>query len=137
MSPVLAIDYGKRRCGIAITDELRIVASPLETVATALLMGWLKKEIPLRRINEIVMGMPYRWSGEESDIGAEIRKTAKEIERLFQGITIHFVDETFTSKMAGQALFAGGMKKKDRQKKENLDKVSAAIILQSFLASHP
>jgi putative Holliday junction resolvase len=133
MNPALAIDYGKKRCGLAITDDLRIIASPLETVATETLLSWLRREVPARHISDIVFGMPYRLSGEASALSEDIRAMAAKVARSFPTAGIHFVDETFTSKMAGQALVAGGMKKKDRRKKENLDKVSAALILQSYL----
>ncbi len=132
---ILGIDYGLVRTGIAITDDMQIIASPLETVATKELQTYLKKMVTDKKIVAIVIGEAKRLNGESSPITESQLKFAASVTRLFPHIPVHRVNEMFTSKMASQSLLASGMKKSDRQKKENIDMVSAAIILQSFLDS--
>jgi|694.fasta_scaffold49978_3 putative Holliday junction resolvase len=132
---ILGIDFGLVRTGIAITDEMQIIASPLEAVPTKDLQTYLKKMIPEKKIVAIVIGEAKRLNGESSPITESQLKFAAQVERLFPHIPIHRVNEMFTSKMATQSLVVSGMKKSERQKKENIDMVSAAIILQSFLDS--
>jgi putative Holliday junction resolvase len=133
MSKVLAIDYGQKRTGIAITDSLRIIASPLETVETGKIFEYLEKIILKEKIVDIVVGEARHLDGNASEITLLQEKFCKEINKKFPAVVIHRIDEMYTSKLASQALVMGGMKKKDRQNKGNLDKVSAAIILQQFL----
>lgn len=133
MSKVLAIDYGQKRTGIAITDSLRMIASPLETVDTSKIFEYLDKIIQKEKIVDIVVGEARHLDGNASEITLLQEKFCKEITKKFPSIIIHRIDEMYTSKLASQALVMGGMKKKDRQIKGNLDKVSAAIILQQFL----
>lgn len=133
MSKVLAIDYGQKRTGIAITDSLRMIASPLETVDTIKIFEYLEKIIQKEKIVDIVVGEARHLDGNASEITLLQEKFCKEISKKFPSIVIHRIDEMYTSKLASQALVMGGMKKKDRQNKGNLDKVSAAIILQQFL----
>lgn len=133
MSKVIAIDYGLKRTGIAITDVLRIVASPLETVETKALLEYLEKLIIKEKIIDVVVGEARHLDGNASEITHAQQAFCDQLQKKIPTIVIHRIDEMFTSKMAAQALVMGGMKKKDRQVKGNLDKVSAAIILQSFL----
>jgi putative Holliday junction resolvase len=133
MSKVLAIDYGQKRTGIAITDSLRMIASPLETVETGKIFEYLEKIILKEKIVDIVVGEARHLDGNASEITLLQEKFCKEINKKFPAVMIHRIDEMYTSKLASQALVMGGMKKKDRQNKGNLDKVSAAIILQQFL----
>ncbi len=133
MSKVLAIDYGQKRTGIAITDSLRMIASPLETVETGKIYEYLEKIILKEKIVDIVVGEARHLDGNASEITLLQEKFCKEINKKFPAVVIHRIDEMYTSKLASQALVMGGMKKKDRQNKGNLDKVSAAIILQQFL----
>ena len=133
MSKVLAIDYGQKRTGIAITDSLRMIASPLETVETGKIFEYLEKIILNEKIVDIVVGEARHLDGNASEITLLQEKFCKEINKKFPAVVIHRIDEMYTSKLASQALVMGGMKKKDRQNKGNLDKVSAAIILQQFL----
>jgi putative Holliday junction resolvase len=133
MGRVLAIDYGLRRTGIAVTDPLRIIASPLETVPTEQLLNFLKIYLQKEKVDEFVIGMPKTLKNEDSVIAPEVRKFVTILKSNFPEQPVHEVDERFTSSMAQRALIDGGMKKKDRQVKGNVDKVSAAIILQSFL----
>jgi putative Holliday junction resolvase len=133
MSKVLAIDYGQKRTGIAITDSLRMIASPLETVETGKIFEYLEKIILKEKIVDVVVGEARHLDGNASEITLLQEKFCKEINKKFPAVVIHRIDEMYTSKLASQALVMGGMKKKDRQNKGNLDKVSAAIILQQFL----
>jgi len=135
MGRVLAVDYGKRRTGIAVTDVLRIIATPLETVATEKLMAFLNTYVVKEGVDEFVVGMPKTLKNEDSETAPLVRKFVEELEKLFPGKPVHLVDERFTSKIAMQAMVAGGMKKKDRREKGAVDRISAAIILQSFLES--
>lgn len=133
MGRILAIDYGKKRTGIAVTDPLRIIATPLETVPTAELLKYLLSYLKKETVDEFVVGMPKTLLNKDSEIAPLVRDFVGELEKTFPGKTIHLADERFTSSMAMRALIDGGMKKKDRQIKGNVDKISATIILQSFL----
>lgn len=135
MGRVLAIDYGLKRTGIAVTDPLRIIATPLETVSTATLLEFLNAYLQKETVDEFVVGMPKTLLSEDSEIAPAVRKFVDQLKMKFPQNPVHLVDERFTSSMAMQAMIAGGMKKKDRQVKGNVDKISATIILQSFLES--
>ncbi len=135
MGRILAIDYGKKRTGLAVTDPLRIIATALETVSTNKLLNYLKIYVQKEAVDEFVIGMPKTLKNEDSDIAPLIRKFVEELKTNFQGKAIHQIDERFTSSMAQQAMIDGGMKKQDRQEKGNVDKISATIILQSYLYS--
>ena len=133
MGRIMAIDYGKKRTGIAVTDPLRIIASPFDTVASHELLTFLKNYTQRETVDEFVVGMPKTLQNEDSEIAPLVRKFVEELKKTFPEKPVHLADERFTSTMAQRALIEGGMKKKDRQIKGNVDKVSAAIILQSFL----
>jgi putative Holliday junction resolvase len=133
MGRVLAIDYGKKRTGIAVSDPLRIIATPLETVPTHELLSFLKNYLQKEPVDEFVIGMPKTLLNEDSEIAPIVRKFIEVLKKTFAGKPVHEADERFTSSMAQRALIEGGMKKKDRQVKGNVDKVSATIILQSFM----
>ena len=133
MSRILAIDYGSKRSGIAVTDPLRIIASGLTTVATTELLPFLKRYIVEENVGEIVVGKPKRMTNEDSDIEVEILKFLEKIQIEFPSILIHRKDERFTSKIAFQTMLEVGMKKKQRQNKELIDEISATIILQSYM----
>lgn len=133
MSRILAIDYGSKRSGIAVTDPLRIIASGLTTVATAELLPFLKRYIVEENVGEIVVGKPKRMTNEDSDIEVEILKFLEKMQIEFPSILIHREDERFTSKIAFQTMLEVGMKKKQRQNKEFIDEISATIILQSYM----
>ncbi|NNE55720.1 MAG: Holliday junction resolvase RuvX [Flavobacteriales bacterium] len=135
MGKILACDYGLRRIGIAITDELQMIASPLETVATNEIWEYLSRVIPAEQIEIVVVGEPKGLRGEATDATAAANNFAKRLPKRFDGVQVERVNEMFTSKMASRALVAGGAKKSQRQKKGEIDKISAAIILQDFLAS--
>lgn len=133
MGRVLAIDYGTKRTGIAVTDVLRIIATPLETVQTLELLNFLKVYLQKETVDEFVVGMPKTLKNEDSAIAPLVRKFVEELKKTFPDKPVHLADERFTSSIAMRAMIDGGMKKKDRQEKGNVDKISATIILQSFL----
>ncbi|CEN46062.1 Holliday junction resolvase RuvX [Capnocytophaga canis] len=133
MYRILAIDYGVKRCGIAVTDPMQIIASGLTTVATNELLQFLKKYINEENVREIIVGKPKRMNNEDSDIEALILNFIKKLTTEFPELTILREDERFTSKMAFQTMIDSGMKKKQRQNKELIDEISATIILQSYL----
>jgi len=135
MGRILAIDYGKKRTGIAVTDPLQIIASPLETVPTHQLILFLENYHKTENIEEFAIGMPKDLMNKDTDSTASVRSFINLLKKKFPTHKIHQVDERFTSKMAKSAMLAGGMKKSDRRKKENVDKLSATIILQSYLES--
>lgn len=135
MGRILAIDYGTKRTGIAVTDTLRIIATPLETVPSNDLLNFLKVYLQKETVDEFVVGMPKTLKNEDSEIAPLVRKFVEELKKTFPDKPVHLADERFTSSMAMRAMIDGGMKKKDRQVKGNVDKISATIILQSFLDS--
>lgn len=135
MGRILAIDYGKKRTGIAVTDPLQIIASPLDTIPTHQLITFLENYHKTESIEEFVIGMPKDLMNKDTDSTASVRSFINLLKKKFPSHNIHQVDERFTSKIAKGAMLAGGMKKSDRRKKENVDKLSATIILQSYLES--
>jgi putative Holliday junction resolvase len=134
MGRILAFDYGKKRIGLAVTDPMQIIASPLTTVSPSeiesFLMEYLKKEI----VDEFVVGYPVQMNNKPSESVKYINPFLKRLGKLFPEKTLHLVDERFTSKIAIQTIIDGGVKKKDRRDKTLADKISASIILQTFLA---
>ena len=133
MPRILAIDYGLKRTGIAVTDPLQIIATALETVETPTLINFLRNYFKNETVDEVVIGMPKKLNNEDSDTASEIRKFIELFKKTFSSMMIKEVDERFTSSMAQQAMITGGMKKKDRQIKGNVDKISATLILQSYM----
>jgi putative Holliday junction resolvase len=133
MGRVLAIDYGVKRTGIAVTDPLRIIATALETVSSADLLSFIKTYCAKEAVDEFVIGMPKTLKNEDSENAARVRVFIVALKNAFPEKRVYEVDERFTSSMAQRAMIDGGMKKKDRQVKGNVDKISATIILQSFL----
>lgn len=133
MGRILAIDYGNRRTGIAVTDPGQVIASPLDTVATHELMHYLESYISGEDVELLVVGHPKKLDNTESGVLKQIRFFVQAFKKRFSEIRVEWVDERFTSSLAAEALREGGMKKSDRRVKENVDKVSAALILQSFL----
>lgn len=135
MGRVLAIDYGGKRCGVAVTDPFRIIATGLKTVPTQELMAFLKDYVSKEGVDVFVIGEPLRLDDSPAQAAEMVYNFVKYLKRTFPHIPVELVDERFTSKQAAQSLIQSGMKKKDRQKKENLDVVSATIILQEYLES--
>ena len=136
MSRILAIDLGTKRTGLAVTDPLQIIATALETVATQDLISYLKKYMEKEPVEIIVMGMPKRLNNEDSDTTALVKQYIEKLKTAFPTKQIATIDERFTSSMALDAMIAGGMKKKDRREKGNVDKISATIILQSYMETN-
>ena len=130
---MLAIDYGKKRTGIAVTDALCMIATPLDSVPSVDLLKFLKTYLQQEVVDAFVVGMTKTLRNEDSKIAPLVRKFVDELTKTFPEKPIHLVDERFTSSIAMRAMIEGGMKKKDRQEKGNVDKISATIILQSFL----
>ena len=133
MGRILAFDYGKKRIGLAVTDPIQIIAFPLTTIGPSeiesFLQDYLKKEI----VDEFVIGYPVQLNNKPSDSVKYIDPFIKRLRKLFPEKPLHFVDERFTSKIALQTIIDGGVKKKDRRDKKLADKISASLILQSFL----
>ena len=135
MARVLAIDFGKIRTGIAITDELKIIASGLTTVNTSDLLSFLKEYTSKEKVELFLMGLPKQMDNSDSESEALILPFLKKIEKLFPQIPMKRIDERFTSKMAFQTMIDSGIKKKQRRNKAIVDEISATIILQSYLYS--
>jgi len=133
MARILAIDYGKKRTGIAITDELQIIASGLTTVATSELIDFLKNYIIEETIELFILGEPKQMNNEVSESEALILPFIQALKKEIPNIPIERVDERFTSKMAFQTMIDSGLGKKKRQDKGLVDEISATIILQSYL----
>lgn len=134
MGKILAIDFGLKRTGIAITDASNIIASPLTTVDSIHLMTFLIDTVKKENVTTIVMGDPKRLNNEATHITENVYLLKEALEKQFPTVKIELMDERFTSKMALQSMIDGGMKKKQRQEKGMIDQISAAIILQSYLA---
>jgi putative Holliday junction resolvase len=135
LARVLAIDFGKIRTGIAVTDELKIIASGLITVNTSDLLSFLKEYTSKEKVELFLMGLPKQMDNSDSESEALILPFLKKIEKLFPQIPMKRIDERFTSKMAFQTMIDSGMKKKQRRNKAMVDEISATIILQSYLYS--
>ncbi|MBN8652135.1 MAG: Holliday junction resolvase RuvX [Cytophagales bacterium] len=132
MGRFLAIDYGTKRTGLAVTDPLKIIATALDTVETSTLLTYLKNYFQKEVIDEVVIGLPKRLNNTDSETAPAVRSFIEKFKTTFP-IPITTIDERFTSSIAQQAMLTGGMKKKDRQTKGNVDKISAVLILQDFL----
>lgn len=135
MPRLLAIDYGTKRTGIAVTDPQQIIATALETVPTHTLFDFLKRYFQAEAVEAIVIGLPKGLDNRDTDSTAAVRGVVNRLRKEFPETPVYEHDERFTSTMAMKAMVMGGTSKKDRRNKSNLDKVSAAIILQSFMES--
>jgi putative Holliday junction resolvase len=136
MSRILSIDYGAKRTGLAVTDPLGIIASPLDYVNTHNLENYLTAYFEKEEVEKVVLGMPQKLDGSDTNATALVQTFVNRFKKVFPGKELILHDERFTSKMALDAMIVGGTKKKDRQKKGNIDKISATIILQSYLESN-
>lgn len=133
LSRILAIDFGEKRTGIAVTDELQIIASGLTTVPTKELLSFLENYFNEEHVELVIVGEPKRMNNENSAVESSISEFIKKFETKFSNIPLQRVDERFTSKMAFQTMIDGGLKRKQRKDKGLIDKISATIILQSYL----
>jgi putative Holliday junction resolvase len=135
MARILAIDYGEKRSGIAVSDELQIIASGLTTVATDELMSFLKKYVSVEPVELFLIGLPKQMNNEPSQSEALIKPFLNQLKKAFPDIPYNRVDERFTSKIAVKTMIDSGLKKKARRNKALLDEISATLILQSYLYS--
>lgn len=131
----MALDYGKKRTGIAVTDPLKIIATPLETVDSHELIGYLKKYIAAEPVELVLIGYPLNFDDTPTDATPLVDKFIPKFRHVFPNIPIETVDERMSSGMASQAITGMGLKKKDRQQKELIDVTSAVILLQEYLQS--
>lgn len=133
MDRLIGIDYGRKRVGVALSDPLCIFASPLETVPAAKIIDYLKNFAEKETITRFVVGYPLNMNGQPSEAAADIEAFLKTLSKQFPDIPVTLEDERFTSVLAHRAMIDGGMKYQDRRDKNSVDKISAAIILQSYL----
>lgn len=135
MGRLLAIDYGLKRVGLAVTDPLQIISTALETVPTKQLLNFLVTYCKTEQVDAFIVGKPLNLNLQKTDSTDAVLKFVPQLKKSFPNHAVHLHDERFTSKMALDAMIRAGSTKKDRRKKENIDKVSATIILQSFIES--
>ena len=133
MTRLLALDYGTKRVGIAVTDELQLIASGLCTIRTHDCMDFLMEYLSKESVSTIVMGMPKNLRNQNTDATPYVKGFAKQIRKQFPEMKVELIDERFTSKIAFQSMIDSGLKKKARQDKALVDEVSATLILQSYL----
>lgn len=133
MGRLLGIDYGLKRCGIAVTDPLRIIAAGLTTVLENELMDFLEKYLSEETVDVIVLGLPFHERGDEGQLYQRIRKVGDKISARFPNVELAYRDERYTSRMAKAILINSGVPKKKRQEKARIDKISAGLILQDYL----
>jgi len=135
MARILAMDYGQKRVGLAVTDMLQISANGLDTIPAHKVLDYLANYISKEPVEKFVIGLPTQMNGQESDSMQYIRPFVVGLQRRFPEIELIYVDERFTSVLAHKTMLEAGLKKKDRQNKELVDKISATIILQTYLES--
>ena len=133
MDRIIGIDYGRKRVGVAVSDPLGIFASALDTIHSAKIIEYLKKYAENETVGRCVGGYPMNTDGRPSEAAKDVDVFLKHLAKAFPEIPVTLEDERFTSVLAHRAMIDGGMKKQDRMKKESVDKISAAIILQSYL----
>ena len=133
MGRILAIDYGRRRCGLAVTDTLRICANGLPTVRTCDLMAWLKDYCGRETVDMIVVGEPKMMNGEPSESMRYIEPFLRQLHREMPGMEVRMHDERFTSTIAHREMIAGGFRKSQRQQKGRADEMAAVLVLTGFL----
>lgn len=135
MGRILAIDYGLKRTGLAVTDTLQLIANALTTVSTKELHAFLDDYLQKESVERVVVGLPKQMNGQPSQTMPYIEKFVVEFRRRHPQMPLEYYDERFTSVLAQKAIIAGGVKKKDRQNKALYDQVSATIILQAWMES--
>ncbi|MCE2615849.1 MAG: Holliday junction resolvase RuvX [Phocaeicola sp.] len=135
MSRILALDYGKKRTGVAVTDPLQLIANGIGTVATSDLMTYVQQYVQSEDVERIVLGYPKQMNNEDSENMRRIIPFMNRLKKVLPSIPVELYDERFTSVLAHQAMIDGGLKKKDRQNKALVDEISATIILQSYMES--
>lgn len=135
MPRILAIDYGGKRTGLAVTDPLKIIATGLETIDSKELIPWLKNYFSKEEVELIIIGLPKNWDESDTHGTPLVEAAIKKIQKEFPSMPLKTVDERYTSRMAKDAMLEMGMKKKDRRDKKNVDLIAATIILQEYLQS--
>ena len=133
MDRIIGIDYGRKRVGVAVSDPLGIFASALDTVHSAKIIEYLKKYAENEKVERFVVGYPVNMNGAPSEAAKDVDVFLRTLAKAFPEIPVTLEDERFTSVLAHRAMIDGGMKKQDRMKKESVDRISAAIILQSYM----
>ncbi len=136
MARILAIDYGGKRTGLAVTDPLKIIATGLETIESKELIPWLKNYLGKEDVELIIIGLPKNWDESDTHGTPLVEAAIKKIQKEFPAMPLKTVDERYTSRMAKDAMLEMGMKKKDRRDKKNVDLIAATIILQEYLQSN-
>lgn len=136
MGRIMAIDYGTKRCGIAVTDPLQLTANGLDTLHPDELLPFLSNYLQQEEVDTLVIGEPKRFSGEASKVESEIVGFIRKVKKQFPTLPLAREDERFTSKEAAKTLIAAGIKKNKRKDKALIDKVSATLILQSYLENN-
>lgn len=135
MARIVAIDYGTKRTGIAVTDPLQIIATALDTVRSHELIDFLKRYTATEAVEAFVVGMPRKLDNTDTNNTPHVKGFIKQLKKAFPETPVYEHDERFTSSMALQTMISMGTKKSDRQDKSNIDKMSATIILQSYLTT--
>ena len=135
MGRLLSIDFGRKRCGIAVTDPLRIVANGLTTVKTADLIKFVKDYIAKEGVDSVIVGLPKTLKGEPSESMRYLEPVINRLKKEIDPVKVVFFDERFTSVLAHRAMIDGGMKKMDRRDKAIVDEISATILLNDYLSS--
>jgi len=133
MPRILAIDYGLKRTGIAVTDPMQIIATGLTTIDSRELIPFLKKYFQQEPVEKIIIGEPRNWDDTDTHATPLVKKAVKELKKHFPNLPIEGVDERYTSKMAKDAMLEMGLKKKQRRDKALVDEIAATIILQEYL----
>ena len=133
MNRIVGIDYGRARVGVAVSDPLRIFASPLETVPSAKIIEYLKNYALSETVERFVVGYPLNLNGAPAQAAPDVDMFLRQLKKAFPGVPVSLEDERFTSVLAHRAMIDGGMKQSDRRDKKSVDRISAAIILQSYL----
>lgn len=133
MAQILALDFGKVRCGLAATDDMQIIASGLDTVSTDKLMDFFREYFRFNKVETLVIGQPMDLKGNMSEVESDILKFIEQFKNEFSNIKVERLDERFTSKMASYFISQSGKNKKQREQKGLIDKISATIILQNYL----
>lgn len=137
MDRILGIDYGRKRVGVAVSDPLGVFASALETVPSAKIIDYLKNYAGSQTVVLFVVGYPMNLDGRPSEAAADVDAFLKQLKKQFPDIPVTLEDERFTSVLAHRAMIDGGMRKMDRRDKAAVDKISAALILQTYLDRNP
>jgi putative holliday junction resolvase len=135
MSRILAIDYGLKRTGLAVTDPLQIIATGLTTIESKQLLSFLKNYFSKEPVELIIIGEPKNWDNSDTHATPLVEKCIKDLQKNFPAIPVKKVDERYTSKMAKQAMIEMGMKKMERRNKSLVDEIAATMMLQEYLRS--